>query len=301
MTNYTVASTSLNIRNEPKVTSSNKIAVLAQGQKLDLINNYYTPWWLVRTKRHNVEIEGYVHSKFLQAEADFQPLPVSSDISVVHLKENRATITRNRDGGRAYPIGEVGRPNRNGHSINQRVSQIGEIIDWLEVDRNKRYLRKGATTYCNIYAYDFCYLAGVFIPRVWWKESALLVLAQGKTVEVSYGATVRELNANALHDWFEDFGADFGWKPCLNISQCQQEANEGKIVIACAKRVSTNRPGHICPIVPETSNNQAKRRANGDISRPLQSQAGHSNYKYKAANKWWTADKFQSFGLWVHD
>jgi len=301
MTNFTVTATSLNMRSDPKVSSSNRVAVLAHGQGVKLINKDHRPWWLVSAEKHNSEIEGYVHSKYLQTIADFQPLPTSSEITAVHLKQNRESIVRSRDGGRAYPLGEAGRPVRNGVSKSQRVSQIGKIIDWLGVEHNKRYLKKGSTTYCNIYAHDFCYLAGAYIPRVWWKERALLELSKGNVVEASYGRTVRELNANALHDWFEDFGADFGWKPSVNISECQHEANEGKVVIACAKRVSTNRPGHICHIVPETSRHQAKRGANGEVLRPLQSQAGGRNFSYKAANKWWSGEKFQSFGLWIHD
>jgi hypothetical protein len=37
-----------------------------------------------------------------------------------------------------------------------------------------------------------------------------------------------------------------------------------------AKRVTTNRPGHICAIVPETDSFVARRKAGGVIANPLQ-------------------------------
>lgn len=300
MTRFKVIATSLNMRSTAKVFSSNKIAVLAQGQIVNLINKDSNPWWLISTVLHNHTIEGFVHSNFLQADSEIHH-PVISSIIPVHLKENRKSMTRSRDGGRAFPLGEPDRPLRDGETQSERVTQIGTIIDWLAVEKNKRYLKRGNSTFCNIYAYDYCYLAGAYIPRVWWKEKALINLTMGNPVEVQYGSTVRELNANSLHDWFEDFGTSFGWRPSFDVSECQQEANDGKVVIACAKRVSTNRPGHICPIVPETLTHKAKRRRNGEVSMPLQSQAGGSNFRYKAGRKWWTGDKFQSFGLWIFD
>ena len=164
-----------------------------------------------------------------------------------------------------------------------------------------RYLRKGSTTYCNIYAYDYCYLSGVYIPRVWWTQKSIIELSKGKEVPVFYGDTVTELNANSLHNWLRDFGADFGWMRIFSVDEAQLTANNGKMVVVCAKRVTTNRPGHICAIVSETDSFKAKRKSDGSISAPLQSQAGSNNYKYKAANQWWTSSKFQSFGIWVHE
>lgn len=301
MSKFIVTANSLNMRSQPKVVSSNRIAVLPNGHLVELVHKEQAPWWFVDTVLHGVTIGGYVHSNFLVAVTDFQPPTAISDISAVHLKENKPSITRARDGGRAYPLGEAGMPRRDGVTENERVSQIGSIIDWLAVDQSERYLKNGSTTYCNIYAYDYCYLCAVFIPRVWWKEKSLLALARGNPVEAQYGDTVRELNANALHDWFEDFGRDFGWRPSVDVTECQHAGNQGKVVIACAKRVTTNRPGHICAIVPETAQHQARRRGNREVTRPLQSQAGSSNFRYKAAAKWWTADRFQSFGLWIHD
>jgi len=246
MSKFKVTANSLNLRSQPKVNSRNRIAVLPNGQQVEQVHKDQAPWWFVETVLHGVPIRGYVHANYLLAVSDFQPPTAMSVISPVHLKENLPAITRAYDGGRAYPLGEAGMPRRNGFSTNEKVSQMGGIVDWLAVDRNERYLKNGSTTYCNIYAYDYCYLCEVYIPRVWWTEKSLLALAGGNPVETRYGETVKELNANALHDWFEDFGMDFGWRSSVDVAACQDAANKGKVAIACAKRdYQPSRP-HLC-------------------------------------------------------
>lgn len=301
MSNYRVTATSLNMRSTAKVTASNRLAVLPQGQEVVKLDDAYTPWWFIRTSLLGDSLEGYVHSLYLVKKSEFDEPVGSNSIAAVHLAENKTSVTRNRDGGRAYPLGETGRPGRTASTINDKIEQTRELISWLNVDHVARYLRKGSTTYCNIYAYDYCYLSGVYLPRVWWTQKSIIELSRGQEVPVLYGDTVVELNANSLLDWLHDFGADFGWVRTFSVNEAQMAANNGKVVIVCAKRVTTNRPGHICAIVPETASFKAKRRSDGRISAPLQSQAGNSNYKYKAANQWWTSSRFQSFGIWVHE
>ena len=300
MPTFKVTATSLNMRWTPKKTETNLIAVLPQGQEVEKINDTHNPWWLIRTILVGESLEGYVHSGYLVKDSEFDEPVGSNSITAVHLEENKASVTRNRDGGRAYPLGEPNRPRRTATGIESRIEQIGEIINWLNVDHSIRYLPRGTTTYCNIYAYDYCYLSRVYIPRVWWTQKSIIELSKGNAVPVLYGDTVTELNANSLHDWFHDFGPDFGWVRTFTVDEAQLAANMGKSVIVCAKRVTTNKPGHICAIVPETDSFKARRRSDGSISAPLQSQAGSNNYKYKAANLWWTASRFQSFGIWVH-
>lgn len=301
MTNYKVAATSLNMRSTPKVTGSNRIAVLPQGQEVKKIDDAHNPWWLIRTSLLGDSLEGYVHSRYLVKNVEFDEPVASNSITAVHLTENKTSVTRNRDGGRAYPLGELNRPGRTATDIEDKIEQLGEIINWLNVDHSIRYLRKGSTTYCNIYVCDYCYLSGAYIPRVWWTQKSIIELSKGNKVPVLYGESITELNANSLYDWLHDFGADFGWMRLFNVDEAQLAANNGKVVVVCAKRVTTNRPGHICAIVPETDSFKANRRSDSSITAPLQSQAGSNNYKYKAANQWWTSNRFQSFGIWVHE
>jgi len=301
MPNYIVTATSLNMRSTPKVTGSNRITVLPQGQEVKKIDDTNNPWWLIRTSLLGDKLEGYVNSRYLVKDSEFDEPVKSNSITAIHLTENKTSITRNRDGGRAYPLGESNRPIRTATDTKDKIEQLKEIINWINVDLSIRYFRKGSTTYCNIYAYDYCYLSGVYIPRVWWTQKSIIELSKGKEVPVLYGDTVTELNANSLHNWLADFGADFGWMRIFSVDEAQLAANNGKVVVVCAKRVTTNRPGHICAIVSETDSFNAKCKSDGSISAPLQSQAGSNNYKYKAVNQWWTSSRFQSFGIWVHE
>jgi hypothetical protein len=45
---------------------------------------------------------------------------------------------------------------------------------------HKRYKPIPNATFCNIYAHDYCHLAGVYLPRVWWSAAAIEKLARAK-------------------------------------------------------------------------------------------------------------------------
>ena len=154
----------------------------------------------------------------------------------------------------------------------------------------------------NILTYDCCYLARAYLPRVWWTDGALTSIRAGTDVRVSYGESVRELHANALHDWFEDYGAVFGWIPVTDLSELQAAANGGGVCIIVAQRTNTNAAGHISAVVPEHREIRARRNRDGDVVRPVESQAGRSNHRasVRAGSPWWHGDRFRSFGFWRH-
>jgi hypothetical protein len=148
---------------------------------------------------------------------------------------------------------------------------------------------------------DFCCLAGAYLPRVWWTSRALVDLAAGTSVPARYNESVRELNANSLHDWLADFGGQFGWRRAADLDQVQQAANAGGIGVIAAQRIDLNRSGHIVIVVPETASASAK-RSDGRAQLPLQSQAGATNSCCSyGTSRWWAGQQFRSFGLWVHE
>ena len=162
--------------------------------------------------------------------------------------------------------------------------------------------RPTGPTYCNIYAYDFCTLAGVYLPRVWWTSRAIERLRAGEKVEPAYLATVDEMRANALYRWLSDYGADYGWRQTGTLSKLQDVANAGGIGIICARNTVEGRSGHIVMVVPETDTHRAGRDASGSVTAPLQSQAGRRNFKYGVSRpNWWLGDDFAASGFWVHD
>ncbi|MCL6286214.1 hypothetical protein M3P21_22235, partial [Ruegeria sp. 2012CJ41-6] len=158
-----------------------------------------------------------------------------------------------------------------------------------------RYLPAAGKTYCNIYAHDFAYLCGTYIPRVWWDKDALQDISNGKSIREEYGKTVSELNANSLHDWLENYGSEFNWKREKQIMNLQGRADDGSVCIIVARRKNRKRSGHISAVVPRSKGYTSKKW-------PVESQAGSINYQYHIKRSaWWEKEKFDSFSFWHHD
>ncbi len=314
---HRVLPTQLNLRSEPRVAADTWIAALNQGSEVEKRGDGGVEGWLrVRVALNQVLREGYVAERYLAAlparprargavagpGAAAPAAPVSA-IAPAHLQHNRRDITRARDGGRAYPLGEAGRPGRGATTPAGKAAQLLAIADYLDsaAAAHLRYQPKSGTTYCNIYACDYCYLAGVYLPRVWWTDRALEGLHSGEDVAVAYGRTVRELNANALHDWLEDHGTGHGWQREIDLTTLQAAANAGEVCLIVGKRRDLNRSGHIVAVAPEHAGFDARRNAAGEVLRPVESQAGTRNFRYAVGRSaWWLNARFQSFAFWRH-
>jgi hypothetical protein len=288
------------------VSPANRLAVLPHGHLVDLVTGEPgDPWWKVSTILDGAALTGFVSSAFL-TPVDATPAPPltpgSGRIAPVHLAEDSPSATRSVTTGRAFPIGEAGRPHRSSGPAAQRIAEQIAIVRYLDVERSTRYQPGGGSTFCNIYAYDYCYLNNVYLPRVWWTSRAIADLSAGVPVAVKYADTVNELNANALYDWLRDFGPSFGWTRVATLDEIQQAANQGGVGVICAQRVDLNRSGHITSVVPEdVPPLLAERSPAGIVKLPLQSQAGASNFCFSCGpGKWWAASKFRAFGFWTH-
>jgi hypothetical protein len=254
-------------------------------------------WWQVQTDLSGTTVTGFVNGRFLT--------PLGAAAVVAPMMGGLPTCDlpprghRRIDGfGQAFPLDEPGMPERTRPDPGKTL----EILAYLQPDKptHNRYLPAGGATFCNIYAHDFCKRMGAFAPRVWWTAGAISRLLRGERVPVEYGTTVSELNANALHDWFPEFGPGFGWSRVFSPDALQSAVNEGGVGIIVAKRRQTNRSGHIVGVVPETPELRAA-RSGGEVVRPVQSQAGVVNFTAKVPpNRWWLDDRFQSFGFWTH-
>lgn len=298
---YKTIPNELNFRKAPKVAAGNVIAVLPQGHTVEKIDEAANPWWKIKTTLGGATVEGYVHSSYLKKVSAPVPPVVTPTVIIppVHLKEGDASVTRSNTRW-AFPLGEPNMPRRDVATKKEvKIAAIEKIIQFLDVEKSARYQPKSTATYCNIYAYDFCYLNKVYIPRVWWKADAILKIGKGENVTPLYGNTVTEQNANMLYDWLCDYGSQFGWRRVFNLDELQNAANDGKIGIICAAQVNPNRSGHICAVIPESAAYKAV-RTNGKVSTPLQSQAGRTNKKYSLF-KWWTSSNYRAFGFWIHE
>jgi hypothetical protein len=224
-------------------------------------------------------------------------------IPPVYLPVRAGTVIRRTAPANAGSLNEAGQPRRQGTTPETLKASIDEIIEWLAVDdvAHKRYQPRGDVTFCNIYAHDFCFLAGIYLPRVWWSQAALVKLAEGVAVEPRYGATIDELRANDLFRWLRDFGPQFGWRQTGTLTKLQLAANSGGVGLIVARRKENGRPGHIVVVVPETERARAKWDRSGEVVAPLQSQAGSRNFRRGTGTpNWWRDTRFAEFAFWIH-
>lgn len=205
-----------------------------------------------------------------------------------------------------------------------RVQQYA-AVETLDVEDSDRYAPTSSATYCNIYAYDLVSALGGYIPRTWWYDRTLQQIEAGTLQPVTveawdarvaegqsteglvrpvYGDTVHELNANALNDWFDEHGADFGWTEAADMSAAQEAANAGSIVVITAANQDSGSSGHISVILAETDEHEAHRNEDGSVEAPLQSQAGSSNFKHddnasSSGTQWWENSSHTNGAAWI--
>jgi hypothetical protein len=227
----------------------------------------------------------------------------ASGVVAVSMPRKRGNITKRSLEANAHSLNESGQPNRSGTTPEELRAELAAIIDWLAVDKpaHLRYQPRNGSTFCNIYCHDYCHLAGVYLPRVWWTSTAILALNARTTVEPLIGDTIFEMRANDLFRWLRDFGLDFGWRQTGTLSKLQTAANQGAIGLIVARRKEDGRSGHIVVVVPETDDERARRDAAGDVIAPLQSQAGTTNFRYGTGKaNWWNGEQFAESAFWFH-
>jgi len=305
----TAAPLGLNIRSAPVPSDgTNIIGTLVLNQEvIKLEESNVANWWKVSATIDGISKVGFVNHKFLSAvngQAPHEVTVTHTGIVAVHLPTAGVNVKRASKARRPYPLTEAPPVRRvQTDPPEQRVSAIRQLIEWFNVTESARY-DKDESTYCNIYAYDYCYMTGAYLPHVWWTDRALLRLQAGETVPIVYpGAqpTVNEKTANQLNEWFKDWGGHFGWRRTLDLDELQAAANEGKVCITVARSKSQyhHGHGHIVAVVPETESFHAV-RSGGKIVATVQSQAGGTNHKYNV-NHWWNDGTYVDFGHWIHE
>lgn len=290
---YRVTAQFLNFRSAPVINSNNVITRLPFNQLVTL-KETGTNWHRVTVDLNSQTLEGYVSTKWvaLFQSDDILQLSTENLPPAVHITGN-SNSRRNSTSHRHVRLNESDMP---GVDPLQRAISIHQIVQYLDVENSARY-RPEVFTYCNIYAYDFCCLTGAYLPRVWWREKALLALARQEPVDVVLDKTVGEMTANALFNWLKEWGDDYGWIRTYNLNDLQTEVNKGKAGLISAHHVDVHQHGHIVCVLPE-SGTQSANRIGGSVAIPLQSQAGRNNRMYFNNRAWWTRNDFRDFGFW---
>ncbi|OAB29126.1 SH3 domain-containing protein [Flavobacterium fryxellicola] len=282
---YRVATSSLNLRDFPSANDNSKILTkIPFRHTVKLIEKTTSDWWKV--KLLNTDKEGFVFSK------DIEHVDVTTDeiadIEVPNFEPGSEGSLDNKL--ETYkPLGDPAIPFRDLTSVASKLSSIRKIIDTLNVSKSYRYEKDDSDTYCNIYAFDYCFFAKVYIPRLRWTDKAIDALENGNEVPLVFGETVRPFYSNYIYDWFVQSSNAFGWERVCDVDALQKKVNaNGGVGVICAKRFILNKSGHVVVVVPETETEKAF-RLDGKIIYPLQSQAGMDNYNYfsEVRKDWW--------------
>jgi hypothetical protein len=304
----------LRVRSEPRIDRrrprANVIRELPDGHPVRAVGTAQVNGFLeIETSFQGALIRGYASTKYLRkvravpADAIASPPQPLGSIPEAHLARKAGSVTRRTDPAGAYSLNEPNQPGRTATTPEKLRAELAGIIEWLAVElaRHRRYAGGGGKTFCNIYTHDYCHLAGVYLPRVWWNGPALQRLATGQAVKAIYGQTVDELRANDLFRWLRDFGQAFGWRQTGTLTKLQAEVNEGAVGLIVARRRIDGRSGHIVAVVPETDTQRARRDGAGEVVSPLQSQAGVTNFRYGYGRpRWWQGDEFAEHAFWIH-
>lgn len=312
------AVSTLRLRSEPQISeppTANVIGELPDGHLVRAVTGHATRGFMeVETSLLGALLRGFAFTKFLKAEPgasdvpvldlDQPPVPLPPGVTAVTMPRRPGSKTRRTDLANAHALNEAGQPTRQGTSADELRAELAAIIDWLAVDEpaHARYQPRQGLTFCNIYCHDYCHLAGMYLPRVWWNEAALLRLQRGEVLQPLIGDTIREMRANDLFRWLSDFGPAFGWRRTGTLTKLQVAANQGAMGLIVARRKEDGRSGHVVAVVPETDTERARRDAvTGEVVAPLQSQAGARNFRYgTGARDWWRGEQFAESAFWVH-
>jgi hypothetical protein len=305
----------LRLRREPRRSvppTANVIADLPDGHPVRAVDDVPIDGFLqIETSLLGAHLRGFASVDYLVRDDRIRgipliapaPVPPQRGIVAAQLSAPRAGDVRRRAFAGPYPLDESGQPTRRGRDPQTLREELAAIVDWLASDdrAHLRYQPRDGATFCNVYAHDFCHLAGVYLPRVWWTEAALLRLAGGETLRPLLGNTVREMRSNDLFHWLRDFGPHFGWRRTGSASALQREVDQGAVGLISTLRRHNGRPGHLAMVVPQTARHVARRNADGDVIAPVQSQAGTVNFRYGTGiAEWWKDAKYADAAFWLH-
>lgn len=318
----------LRVRSDAKISSpptANVIAQLPDGHPVRAVTGTKVKNFLeIETSLLGAHIRGFASADFLAPAPGVNVIPLvqpaapaavavlamaaaapapATGIVEVFMPRPPGLVTKRTAVAGAHSLNEPNMPKRAGATADELRASLGEVIDYLATDKpaHKRYKPRDGLTFCNIYAHDYCFLAGVYLPRVWWTPGAIERLAHGESVEPLIENTIMEMRANDLFRWLRDFGPRFGWRQTGTPTKLQQEANQGAVGLIVARRKQDGKSGHIVAVVAETETERAVRNAAGEVTRPLQSQAGAANFRRGTGSlNWWKGDQFAESAFWLH-
>lgn len=184
-------------------------------------------------------------------------------------------VTRMQVTTREYALYEPDMPK--GKGLPEDLLTINEF---LNPENSKRY--GGKKTFTHVFAYDFCYLAGCYIPNLWPSGGDLT-------------EPLTRMNARTMWDWFIDCGMHFGWQEVETEIQAQDLANVGHLVTIIGSAKTWESPGCMTIVMPSTGGKFERHNlASKDI--PHQARAG----KIHIRTDWYKSNTWREYKIWVN-
>lgn len=301
----------LNLRREPRIDDAhprhNVLARLPAGQWVQALSTVPRNGFLeIEVLLAGARYHGFAARHFLRPA----PAPAELETAAPLAGVPAAQLPAPADGGTSrgalagpFSLNEPGQPGRVGDTPARLRDSLAASVAWLAVDKpaHARYVPRAGASFAAVYAHDYCHLAGVYLPRVWWTADALASLKSGEMLAPSAGLTVAEVSVNDLFCWLREFGPRFGWRRTSTLDKLQREVNQGAVGLLIAHREEAGRDGQMVVIVPESATQGARRDATGVVTGPLESGAGRVNYRARVAPRaWWTRPTFTEWAYWLH-
>jgi hypothetical protein len=311
-----VSESPLRLRSEPRIDraspNANVIARLPDGHLVRRVSGAAGDRFMeVETSLNGAHLHGFAATEFLTPSPAGGEIPVTipaatppiEGVVAVLAPRPQGVVTRRTAVAGALSLNEPDQPGRQGGTPDELREELAAIVDYLAVDKasHARYQPRDGLTFCNIYAHDYCHLAGAYLPRVWWTPDAIERLARGEVVAPRLERTIDEQRANDLFRWLRAFGPRFGWRQTGTLTKLQTEANAGAVALIIARRTADGKSGHVTMVVAETADDRARRDGAGEVTAPLQSQAGARNFRRGTGTlNWWKGAQFADSAFWIH-
>lgn len=152
---------------------------------------------------------------------------------------------------------------------NRSPAALREVLDQFNVETSTRYTPyRNGNTYCNIFVWDATNALGCEVPHY-------VDYATGEPRYYPDVSGAYELDANGVHDWLVNKGAEYGWRE-VTAEEAQAWANKGNPVVAARKK--SGGIGHVQMVCP------SKDGSYDPVNGPTVTQAGskNSNYTYQS-------------------
>src|SRR3990167_956685 len=184
-------------------------------------------------------------------------------------------VSRNQVTTKMYALSEEDMPKGTG-----LPQDLLEIVRYLDPENSPRYEK--SKVMCHLFAYDFCYLAGAYLPRVWYSD-----------VINPNPEKVFPMDSRGLFNWLANFGGEFGWKLVADLQQAQELADVGHVVTIVALSKNINHAGQMTMVIPHSKEFCLKE---GLKRTPCQATSGKKYFRTEC----YKGDKYREYKIYVN-